>query len=136
MKNVAKVLIKNPEGKYLILHRNHHPVFGDSIDLPGGTAEFGESIEATAIREVIEESGIDLSTTPLTHLVSSRNYSRMRNKYTLFEAELQTIPQVKISWEHLDFVWLSIDEIIKESSETNDMFLRMTADVLKSQGNA
>lgn len=51
----AGVLVRNNEGKILLIkgpRRGWEP--------PGGIVELGESIEAAAIREVKEETGIDI----------------------------------------------------------------------------
>ncbi|CAN5339829.1 NUDIX domain-containing protein [soil metagenome] len=45
-------LVKNPEGKYLFIHRL------DKWDLPKGKVEHGESMDTAALREVEEETGL------------------------------------------------------------------------------
>ncbi|MDR0711277.1 MAG: NUDIX domain-containing protein [Prevotellaceae bacterium] len=49
-------LVKNGKGEYLMIFRNGR------WDLPKGKREEGESMEQTAIREVMEECGIDAPT--------------------------------------------------------------------------
>lgn len=132
MLRVAKVLIKNEEDKYLIVYRNNHPLFGDSIDIPGGTLEKGESIEQVAIREVKEECDIDLTGVKLMLLISTTKYSRLHNEYNLFAADLDHTPAVTLSWEHKAYAWMTVEEIINESQHTNDRFLHMAADILRS----
>lgn len=39
MKQVAKLVIIDDRGKYLLMQRSSHPTFGDDPDLPGGTLE-------------------------------------------------------------------------------------------------
>ncbi len=62
---VGVIIIKN--GKVLLGHRNIDPAKADSAlngagtwTLPGGKLDFGESFEAGAAREVLEETGIVL----------------------------------------------------------------------------
>lgn len=54
---VAVIIIQ--KGKIVFMRRAHDPGKG-LLDLPGGFAEYGESLEEAAIREVSEELGIAL----------------------------------------------------------------------------
>jgi 8-oxo-dGTP pyrophosphatase MutT (NUDIX family) len=53
----------------LLLARNTHPatgvVYGDCWKIPGGGIDEGETPEQAMVREVLEETGIDISTLPL-----------------------------------------------------------------------
>ena len=51
--NAAGGLVRNGNGEFLMIHRN------GKWDLPKGHQEEGERIEDTAVREVMEETGID-----------------------------------------------------------------------------
>lgn len=53
---VALVVIER-EGKILLVRQNYGPQYWS---LPGGVMEPGESIDQTAIREVREETGLDI----------------------------------------------------------------------------
>ena len=53
-------VVFNEKGEALITRRNVSPFLGQWV-MPGGTAEFGESIRETVIREVEEEVGVRLS---------------------------------------------------------------------------
>lgn len=57
-----KALIRNKQGKFLVLHANpkyNSGVTPDHWDLPGGRAQKGDSIEETLHREVKEEIGVE-----------------------------------------------------------------------------
>jgi 8-oxo-dGTP diphosphatase len=54
--SVYGVVIK--ENKVLL-----SPQFGDKYDLPGGGVDLGENLEAAVVREVKEETGIDVKVT-------------------------------------------------------------------------
>lgn len=58
MKKIAKLVIVDNDGKYLLMHRSAHPTFGDDPDLPGGTLEDNELPLEAMTREVYEEAGI------------------------------------------------------------------------------
>jgi 8-oxo-dGTP diphosphatase len=49
--------------------------FGDKYDLPGGGLDLGETPEEGVIREVKEETGIDVKNPKFIHMVNSYFYS-------------------------------------------------------------
>ena len=54
------VILENPKGEILLVRRKFEPMKG-SLDLPGGFVESGETLEDSAIREIKEELGIDVT---------------------------------------------------------------------------
>lgn len=58
-KLTADCVIFNDEGAVLLIRRKHAP-FAGSYALPGGFVEVGETVEAACIREVREETGLDI----------------------------------------------------------------------------
>jgi len=57
----TKALIKNTEGKYLVLYKSEtEEINPNEIDIPGGRMKFGESAEDSLKREVEEELGINI----------------------------------------------------------------------------
>ena len=131
MIKAAKVLIRNDRNELLVLIRNEHPLFGNSVDLPGGTVEKNESLADAAVREVREECGIELQTEALKLCVTTRKYSRVMNEYTLFQTTIQDEPQVTLSWEHKGSMWMAEADYVKAALATKDRFAHMSADFLK-----
>lgn len=71
------VLVYNESGKILCLQREKNPGKG-LLGLPGGFVDIGESIEDAAIREVKEETGIDIENLKLIdNIPNSYIYSNM-----------------------------------------------------------
>ena len=72
------VIIKDKEDNYLFVKRKYDPLKG-TLDLPGGFIDFGETAENCAVREVKEETGIDIQEKDLKFLFSVPNYYNYSN---------------------------------------------------------
>jgi 8-oxo-dGTP pyrophosphatase MutT (NUDIX family) len=99
--HVCKIVITNDEGA-LILLRAAAEKFPNRWDLPGGHIHIGESMEEGLRREVLEETGLVL-TSPIykVYSIEKENYYTTR------------LPDGKItlSHEHTDFVMVRVDGI-------------------------
>lgn len=69
-------------GKFLVLHRVKEHGNG-TWGLPGGHLEMGESFEACALREVLEETGIH-ATNPRVMCVTNDIFSETKHYITVF----------------------------------------------------
>jgi len=72
------------EGKVLLVRRGHEPLKGQ-WSLPGGLLEVGESLEAGVIREVAEETGLQVQPVQLIELLDRihREGDRVRYHYVI-----------------------------------------------------
>jgi 8-oxo-dGTP diphosphatase len=68
-------VIRDPEGRVLLIRRKHEP-FAGSFALPGGFVEIGETVEAACRREVREEAGIDVGELRLVGVYSDPKRDR------------------------------------------------------------
>lgn len=110
VKVVAKALVRNSKGLYLVLYRgNTHPLFPGHTDFPGGEVESEETPEAAVAREIQEETGLSVNPNKLKKLFT-KQYQQAT--HVLFEAKL-TEPDAKIalSWEHKGYQWITPEEL-------------------------
>ena len=107
---VAKALLRNSEGLYLVLHRgNTHPRFPGHIDFPGGEVEPEEIPEAAVVREIQEETGLLVDPKKLKKLFTKQY---QQTTHVLFEAKLaEPDAKVALSWEHKGYQWITPEEL-------------------------
>lgn len=130
MKKVAKLLLIDPNKKYLLLHRNNHPVFGNDPDLPGGTIENYESLCDAMLREVKEETGISIMANNVRVIYSGAEFSKNGTHYTLFTADLEILSTISISWEHSYYEWLDKEDFLTKIQNSKDTYMHMVFDVI------
>lgn len=128
MKKVVKLLIIDPDDRFLLMYRSDHPQFGEDPDLPGGTMEDSESLLETLLREVKEEAGITIDEKNVEEIYSGTDYSTQGTHYALFVTRLNVRPKVVISWEHSSYKWLERDAFLREAKSANDTYMHMVSD--------
>ena len=103
-------VIKNNEGEILVLRR--HPKSKTNPhkwELPGGKIEKGEFFDEALIREIKEETALDVKVGDFCEAVQD-DYPHKRTVQLIMYSKDIT-GEVKISDEHDDWMWASIDEI-------------------------
>ena len=88
---------------------------GGHWDFPKGNIELGETPEQTALREIKEETGLDVELIPgfkeEIEYFYYREGRRTRKKVIYFLAKAHN-KDVKISWEHKGYVWLPFGQAL------------------------
>lgn len=137
--NIA-CLILNPDKKFLLIQRAPKD---DSLpgfwELPSGGIDEGENMETSVIREVKEESEIDISSYNLK-LVDSESYSFTKENgdiknvtETTYLVSLDNTPEVILSDEHVNYQWVSLLELEEVFKDKEDLIYKRVNRIFKQE---
>jgi len=107
----VKVVLKNKDGKYLLLHRSpeKYPDVKDPWDIVGGRISPGTPLLENLKREVREETQLELTSEP--ELIFAQDILRP-DKHVVrltYVAEIEGEP--KLDEEHTDYKWFTVGEM-------------------------
>ncbi len=117
------------EDKYLILRRSNEKDFlPNTLEMVTGRLEENEPPELGLLREVKEETSLDVSIIMPVHTGFFYRGGKEFPMVFIMYWCLYKKGQVKLSWEHSEFVWMAIDEILaeKELEKFHDMFKKVS----------
>ena len=114
----AVVLRHNAESasfEVLLVKRANAPSQGE-WSLPGGVVETGERLEEAVVREVLEESGLDVEAVArvevLDHIVRDLDSDRIRFHYVLIDFVCRvTGGALECATDALDVEWCPVDDL-------------------------
>lgn len=108
-------VIRNPEGKYLILKRRDDEIaYPGMYTFPGGKVEGNDTIEETLQKEVEEEAGLKIK--PGKILLKDKAILRPDGQTALsfsYLCETEQFEPVKMSSDFTDYKWVSLEELKK-----------------------
>lgn len=112
------------DGKLLVVRRAKDDFLGGMYELPGGSVDEGERIEDGAVRELAEETGLEV--TKFKKLFEGFDYQKQNGVWVRLYNFLAEYPggEVKLDpAEHDDYKWITKSEIeslpnTKEQTET------------------
>lgn len=108
---VAAVL--NAAGELLLIHRTDNQMWA----LPGGGHDIGEDIAHTVVREVREETGIEVEVTRLIGIYTNPRHvmayddGEVRQQFALLFTARPTGGQLRASSESREVRWVPVDEL-------------------------
>ena len=140
----VKALLKNKDGKYLLLRRNpkKYPEVGPKWDIIGGRINPGTPLLENLKREIMEEAGLDYREIP--KLVAAQDI--FVHRYTDGRDNTAESPEIvrhvvrltyigeldgdpKINEDHLEAKWFTADEIKFLSPNELDSFFKELVDM-------
>lgn len=114
-----KAVIFNREGKFLTLHRTSTaPANPNKWDLPGGDLSFGENAIRGIIREIKEETGLEITS---IHPFDVESHIDEKDEFWVtiaYKAKADS-DKVMLSFEHDKYQWVSPKEFLKIESPDN-----------------
>ena len=115
----AIVIYKNGDRCKILLVRNHN---GRNYSFPKGHVELGETEEETAVREVKEETGLDIRIIPSFREVADYcPFGKIRKRVVFFMAQSMS-DRVHIQQEEIDsYIWVDLDEAHHRCTYDNDL---------------
>ncbi|MBR5228024.1 MAG: NUDIX hydrolase [Clostridia bacterium] len=121
IKKIVGGIITNEKGEVLFLKRRVDDFFGGILELPSGNVEEKEKIDQALIREIKEETNLDVSNigvfvNSFDYLSSSGKKSRQFN----FSVKVESTENVFLT-EHDEFTWLSYENIICNENITPEV---------------
>jgi ADP-ribose pyrophosphatase YjhB (NUDIX family) len=121
----VKILLKNTEGKYLLVRRNpkKYPEVGPKWDIVGGRIDPGTSLLENLKREIKEEVNLEYVGQP--QLVAAQDILRVEGRHVVrltYTGEIQGEP--KLDDDHLEAKWFSAEELKSLSDIELDIYLK------------
>ena len=110
----VKVLLRNPEGKYLLIKRSDkkYPEVGAKWDIVGGRIDPGTGLLENLKREIKEEVSLELTKEP--KLIAAQDILRVPGRHVVRLTYIGEIEgEAKLDEDHTEFAWLSLDEMKK-----------------------
>lgn len=109
----SRILLFNKLGQCLVVKRASYRNYPGKWDLPGGRVEQGENIKKSALRELRDETGLQLNKLPkatkLTKVTKLDGKSRLR---VLFVASNVKAKKITLDEEHTKYKWTALDKIL------------------------
>ena len=133
---VSKVLLINGNNEVLILKNGVHkmsPHRSFRPDIPGGMVDPGESGHEAVMRELWEETGIQLKPADFALVYTGTAFYEKTNESVtkeLYIARTSDVPEVTLSWEHASYHWASFDEL-RDGVDLSEFYIEAIAYMFK-----
>ena len=125
----VKALLKNKEGKYLLVRRNpdKYPEVGAKWDIVGGRIHPGTALLENLKREIMEETQLEL--TKELVLVSAQDILRIEGRHVVrltYVGEIDGEPI--LDEEHDEYGWFTMSDMKTMSDNELDIYFKELLD--------
>jgi ADP-ribose pyrophosphatase YjhB (NUDIX family) len=125
----VKILLKNLDGKYLLLRRNpkKYPEVGAQWDIVGGRIHPGKTLLENLKREIKEETQLILKKEPL--LIAAQDILRVPGRHVVrltYIGEIEGEPV--LNEDHDEYRWFDISEIKTIPKDQIDCYFKELLD--------
>jgi 8-oxo-dGTP diphosphatase len=120
MIDVTCAIIRNEDNEVLIVQRSEktdHPL---KWEFPGGKIAGGETAEDCIIREISEELSIDIV---ICGQLKPVEYDYRHKQITLIPFICDTLEELPLLTEHVDFKWINAEDLVKVDFSEADVFV-------------
>ncbi len=121
----VKVLLKNPEGKFLVIRRatDRYQEVLHKWDIPGGRIDKGTTLMENLNRELMEETGLSLSEAPLLAAAQDLMANKLTNNHVVRLTYIgKSSGEPRLSTEHTEYRWITFREL--RELENLDQYLK------------
>ncbi|MEV6717257.1 NUDIX domain-containing protein [Lentzea sp. NPDC051208] len=112
------------EGKVLLLKRPADDFMGGIFELPSGKVELGEDLKTALVREVEEETGLQVA--EATAYLGSFDYlsgsGKKSRQFNFVVTVTVTAPEPVVLQEHDEFQWAPIEEELPVTDAVKQVF--------------
>ena len=116
-------VVFNERGEILLIKRGKRPHYGRWM-VPGGSLEWGERLEEAAIREVREETGIEIVIDAFVATIEAITPGDEGFHYVIMDYAGRAIGgTLQASSDALDAIWISVKRAREECDLTPDLNL-------------
>jgi 8-oxo-dGTP pyrophosphatase MutT (NUDIX family) len=112
----VNVVVANDDGEILLIRRTDN----GNCAVPGGTVDLGESVAQAAVRETLEESGIECAVTGITgiysdprHVILYTSDGEVRQEFSIALTARPLAGQPTPSRESSEVRWVPASEVLE-----------------------
>ena len=119
----VKILLRNPDGKFLLIRRSAEKYGSSKWDIPGGRIDPGTSLSENLAREVMEETQLTMTSEP--RIIGAQDIFAYADHHVVRITYIGTAEgDPQLSDEHTEFRWVTWSELKAMPVEELDRYVK------------